>query len=94
MKYRLVKVSWLDACGINEWENTEDMIKRCTREHEDPVVSVGFVIHEDRKKVIIAQTITGGVPDVDERVNNVECIPRGMITDVTVLELGNADPAQ
>lgn len=79
---RLVRVEWNDACGINEWESVDDMITRVKKEFFDPVITIGWIIFEDDRIMVLAQTVTGFTPGVERRVNNVECIPRGMIRRV------------
>lgn len=75
--YPLVKVIWLDATGVAEWETVSDMVTRVKKKYYDPVTTLGYKIYEDKDMYIIAQSLTG------DCVDNTTCIPRKMVKQVT-----------
>ncbi len=71
--YPIVKVSWFDACGDSAWTDLETLIGT------DPTaaVTVGFLIYEDDKKIIIASS-----KHIDNGIGSWDIIPQGMVDEV------------
>lgn len=52
---KIVHVKWVDAAHISGWRSVRVM-KEFIEEDLNPVDSVGMLIHEDDKKVVLIQT--------------------------------------
>ena len=58
MKYKLVYVLWEDARGIgSSWRSIENVIEELTNESTWMVHQVGWIIHEDKKSIVMAASI-------------------------------------
>lgn len=70
-----VKVVWIDIIQTNGWTSTDEIIKK------DPMecASLGFLLYEDEKKLIIVDTISA---DSDASYN---VFPKGCIVSVEKL---------
>ena len=74
--YKLVELQWLDASTDHGWENdTEIDISM------EPVPTVGFLLYQDERVVVIASTVSEGTSN--SRIK----IPRGMILSMIELEV-------
>jgi len=62
IKLKIVEVLWRDHIGFNGWVDLAD----CINEKEDPAMTVGYLIYEDKKAFFLAQSIseTGDYGDV------------------------------
>jgi hypothetical protein len=70
-------IEWLDAQGDPHWGSIESQ-----REYEiDSVFSVGWLIHENEKRIILAVCVR---PEA-EQVSGMEYIPIGMIVRKTMI---------
>jgi hypothetical protein len=76
-----VLVAWYDACSYHDHPG-EDWIADALKTPGILTQSVGFLIAQSRKAVIIGTTI---YEDIDPRT--VLCIPRGMIKSIEVLHV-------
>jgi len=74
-KYKIVEVEWLDAqSGFSSPVTIEEL------ESEEPyhTFSVGYLIKEDKKKVILGFMLFGE----EEMFKHWQLIPRGMILNI------------
>lgn len=77
MKYDLVQIVWKDAgAGDGGWLPIEEAVKEDLYE----VVSVGFRIYEDKKRIMLAATLSRDV------CNDTCNIPKPLIVSKTVLK--------
>lgn len=79
---KIVLVKWKDAASLGGWR-TKKQMKVFIDGDLDPVHSVGMLVHDDEKKVVLIQT--HGVNSV---IGLFE-IPRGCITEMT--EIGTVE---
>ena len=80
-KYRLVEVEWFDAqSGFGQAEPIEEFVNTVELLH---TFSTGYLLHEDKEKVIIGLMIFGG-----DMLKHSQIIPRGMIKKITQLNRG------
>lgn len=58
MKPRMVRVEWIDS-GMSRsegWEDAQDIVRALTEEGSFEVVTIGWLIHEDDERIIVAQS--------------------------------------
>lgn len=73
--YPLVELVWADASGDNGWDvGMKDY-------EEELCLTVGFLIHNDDKHVVVASTIHPGVYGTNARI----IIPIGMVKHIKEL---------
>ena len=77
-KFPLVEVVWHDAAGETGWEDLYEA------QQADVVVctTTGYMIKKDRRKVIIASSLSGD----STRVDHTTTIPRTWVVKITPLE--------
>lgn len=71
---RAVWVRWLDACGQSNWRDAKKTVEDLTPTMID---SLGFVLREDDKEIVIAAQIDN-VDDVDHCM----AIPKNRVTQI------------
>jgi len=78
MKPKLVVVDWIDSCSGNRWESIESA-------KEEPLGldcrSVGWLIHQTKRTVVIAPNRTSALTSVLSAIN----IPRVAISRMRTL---------
>ena len=72
---KLVLIEWVDSTSMGGWTDNDDM-DLCECE------TVGFLLKEDKKKVIVAQSISDGATRYCDRFG----IPRGCIKSIRKLK--------
>ena len=75
---KVVHIKWRDAAHIDGWRSQKAM-KDFIRANLDGVDTVGMLVHEDRRKIVIVQT--HGVNEV----MGVFEIPKGCIDSIKVI---------
>ena len=79
-KYPIVEVEWMDAQSSMDAISIEDLQK----EKMALTKSCGYLIHEDKEKVILAFMDFG-----DGQIKHWHMIPKGMIKKITKVKNGN-----
>jgi len=69
----IIEVHWVDIASFPGWSTLEEAITSTTME----CISIGYVIHKDKKSVVMAQTIADN-GDVGE----ILCIPTSVIREL------------
>ena len=72
----IVKVEWIDAVAYS----TKAFIKDVIQEDLPITISCGFLIHEDKEKIILASMI------YEDILDQYQVIPKGMILKITKLK--------
>lgn len=79
--YTLTQVEWLDIVAQVGWE---DISHEC---HVHPCSSIGWVLSEDEKQIVLASTISS--VDGETQTNNRIVIPKATITSRKVINDAN-----
>ncbi len=74
MKHRLVQVTWVDTRCQGGWEEAKEALRFETCE----VVSIGWLISEYDKRIVIA----GDFNEFDDQYARIQAIPRGCIKKI------------
>lgn len=71
-KFELVKVLWIDSKVLGEWEELDHMdhVMR-------PIVSLGYLVHEDNMCIVLASTYDAE----NNSVNATIWIPKGCVVE-------------
>ena len=76
MRWPLLEIKWTDSCATEGWSklhnHEDDNISQC--------VSVGWLVHETDRKLVIASHIDLGWGDKDPSMQGVIHIPRAAVT--------------
>lgn len=79
-KDRIVHINWIDSGGDGRWLSREDVINQGGLAHCE---SVGFLIHEDEDKIMIAGSVNKTPPNND--VHAYLAIPKVAVLSITDL---------
>jgi hypothetical protein len=83
----LVMVEWMDATNIPTWQDLADMPDWATNHAVFTCRNVGYLVYEDEHCVVLAARVSLGDPE-NQQVGLFERLPKGMITNRTVLDAG------
>ena len=75
-KYDIVEIEWIDAIAYS----TKAFIKDLVQEEFPITISCGFLINEDKNKIILASMM------YEEILEQYQIITRGMIKKITKLK--------
>lgn len=76
-----VRVKWIDSCvGDCYWTPIDDFKPSIMKP-----TTYGFVIHEDKEKISVAQTFADEDGDAPTQVNGVITIPKCAILEMEIL---------
>lgn len=75
MNYPMVRVEWDDAATADDWDAVSGLANLTT----EPCETVGFLLHRDSERVVVASSIGG------EDGNSATVIPAGCVRKVTTL---------
>ena len=80
-RYPLVRVEWVDSCGIRRWSDNSS-VKELT-----PLdcVSVGWVLRDDETSINLVSSNDG--QGEDSNVDGIQCIPRSAVRKVEHLRI-------
>lgn len=56
LKGEMVRVVWFDAVNGDGWHDLDEL----SDEQPEEVVSVGFLVHADKERVVLTTSISGG----------------------------------
>lgn len=76
-KYKIARITWVDSCAAQGWHNI-----RSSEIGIGEVTSVGFIVHEDKKAVVL----TTSVSPTNGHVLDALSIPRGAIVKIVRLQ--------
>ena len=76
-KFKLVKVDWIDAAGMTQWQSLRD----AQTQNPSKIVSIGYKIRDDK----IALTVAGSITE-NLNVHDTTVIPRGWVTKITPIK--------
>lgn len=83
---RRVEVEWLDSQGSSRWQSLDDALREA--EGDDLIHrSMGFLIAEHERYVLLAASHRAASPGTDEMVADVIQIPRPAVLSVRTLAL-------
>jgi hypothetical protein len=82
----LVEIDWIDSTqNVQVWHNLDDIIKEET-ESKEVMKSVGYLIHKDKRKHLLANSLhydnTGKLAN---RVGSIFTIPTGCVIKIKYL---------
>mgnify|MGYP003394540415 CR=1 FL=1 len=78
MDRNLVRVKWIDSVSIDAWTAPEDIERKSLTNCE----TVGFLIHKDKKRIIVSSTIGLNSKDEIEEVSCTMVIPCSCIIEI------------
>ena len=76
---KIVEIEWIDAQSSMDLYSVEEL-KSLGEEDLHITKSAGYLIHEDKEKVVLAFMLFG-----DEFVKHHQIIPRGMVKKIKVI---------
>lgn len=80
-KYKVVKITWTDASGIDQWTKVKDLPDTSV-----PCYSVGFLIKTTRQYYFLANTHTRDDEEDELMTSGVIMIPKKWAVKMEVLE--------
>lgn len=65
MKIKILYVIWLDHCSVSSWMDREEAIKTADMAE---IHTVGWLIHEDKDKLVLALNIDSSNDNVSDAI--------------------------
>lgn len=79
------KIKWIDACSDSTWASPEEIKEWAKKRYGDELcVSVGYIVDETRKYLVVAGSFDGQ-GNYGERI----LIPKSLIVDKELIDEGN-----